>query len=89
MSNFPDIGYTELNENIFNALQNKIPKLKNHNYQSFLSKNTKNKKYISWTLNKYSSFNEDFNSYYFCNTSLRQYYSLTELNLTTKIFELW
>ena len=87
MKEFPEIGYSELTIELYEYLKNRylaygksIPSF--HNYIN------ENKKYISWDMRNANRY-VDYINIYTCNKSTRIYYSLQDLELTTKIYELW
>ena len=83
---FPVIGYTEFNITIYNKLQD-LYKKRNLDIKSYSNymKTQSNKKYVAWNMRHDNGFVD----MYFCNSSGKNYYSLQDLGLTTKIYELW
>lgn len=84
---FPKIAYSELTIELYEYLKD-IYASYGKSIRSFGSYVNEDKRYMSWNLtdiDKYVSYTD----IYTCNSSGRDYYSLVDLGLTTKIYELW
>lgn len=84
MKELPKKGYTDFNKFTYELLK---PYLTTHNsYHNYKSLVEQNKIYISWEINPNK---KEWNSYYLCNNSGRDYYEWQELTKIQKIYELW
>jgi hypothetical protein len=84
VNNFPTVGYTEFNKIVYDKLKY-LYKLKNLDLKDFDYYNKIPKKYIAWNMSQ----NTGFVDLYFCNKSAKTYYTLEQLMLTERIYELW
>jgi hypothetical protein len=83
VNNFPTVGYTEFNKAVYDKLKC-LYKLRNLDLKPFDYYKT-NKKYVAWNMSQDNGFVD----MYFCHKSSKKYYTLEQLLLKKRIYELW